>query len=88
MFHNILLLLSISDHMLFIVEKILTTGADVPGARPYWPTECLTGTFSLEHCPVPRQSLQNRDGPSQNEMYGNGIPALDPIHTVAIHLAV
>ena len=43
-FHILLLL---SDHMLFIIEKILSTGADVPGVRLYWLTECLTGTFGM-----------------------------------------
>jgi len=39
------ILLLLSDHMLFIIEKIISTGADVPGVGLYWLTECLTGTF-------------------------------------------
>jgi len=39
------ILLLLSDHMLFVIEKIISTEADVPGVGLYWLTECLTGTF-------------------------------------------
>ena len=46
-FHILLLL---SDNMLFIIEKIISTGTDVPGCQVagvglYWLTEYLTRTL-------------------------------------------
>jgi len=41
------ILLLLSHYILFIVEKLLSTGADVPGVGLYWLSECLTGTFWL-----------------------------------------
>jgi len=42
-FHILLL----SEHMLFIREKILSKEADAPGLGLYWVAECITGTFCL-----------------------------------------
>jgi len=33
--------------MSFIIEKILSTGADVPGVGLFWLNECPIGIFSL-----------------------------------------
>jgi len=41
-FHILFLL---SDDMLFIIENILSKGADVPGVGLYWLIQCITGTF-------------------------------------------
>jgi len=39
------ILLVLPDHMLFIIENILSKAADVPGVGLYWLIECTTGTF-------------------------------------------
>jgi len=33
--------------MLFMIERILSTGADVPGGGLCWLTECVTGTCGM-----------------------------------------
>jgi len=37
----------LSEHTLFIIEKILSKGADVPGVGLYWLAECITGTYVM-----------------------------------------
>jgi len=53
----------LSDHLLIIIEKILSTGADVPGVSLCWLTECLTGTFWLTDRDTGTKPL-NQDSPS------------------------
>jgi len=43
-FHILFLL---SDHMLFVIEQIISTRADVLGVGLCWLTECVNGTFWL-----------------------------------------
>jgi len=41
------ILLLFSGHMLFMMEQILSTRADVPRVELCWLIQCVTGTFWL-----------------------------------------
>jgi len=55
-------MLLLSDHLLILIEKIISTEADVPGVSLCWLTKCVTGTFWLTDRDAETKPL-NRDCP-------------------------